>query len=105
MSVAISPGPPTEAPVGPPGEAPLQEAPPGSPPGSPPGAPLGAPEGPREEKTFFGLPTALRPDGRLSAKALRPISVELGPLRGPRGSARCSQVGSPQQQQRQQQHQ
>ncbi|KAL8445310.1 hypothetical protein Emed_005737 [Eimeria media] len=51
------------------------------------GAPVEAPE----EKTFFGLPTAIRADGRLSPTALRPIKIDMGPLKGPHGSARCTQ--------------
>ncbi|CDI74410.1 3' exoribonuclease family, domain 1 containing protein, putative [Eimeria praecox] len=56
------------------------------------GGPQGGPQGPPPQvETFFGLPTALRPDGRLSATALRPTKIELGALRGPHGSARCTQ--------------
>lgn len=74
------------------------------------GTPLSAPGGPgapAEERTFFGLPTALRPDGRLSATSLRPIKLELRPLRGPHGSSRCTQVSRTQgafEQQQQPQH-
>ncbi|KAL8425432.1 hypothetical protein Efla_003660 [Eimeria flavescens] len=50
--------------------------------------PRGAPD---QKQSFFGLPTAIRPDGRLSATALRPFKIEMGPLKGPHGSARCTQ--------------